>query len=98
VREGLAMRWSFIGPFETIDLNALGGVRDYAQRYQGIYEAIFASSQWRADWSGPVMDVIEAERRKLLPADRLAERHAWRDRQLMALTAHKRRAGKDLGD
>ena len=39
VREGLAMRWSFIGPFETIDLNAPGGVRDYAQRYQGIYEA-----------------------------------------------------------
>jgi L-gulonate 3-dehydrogenase len=98
VREGLAMRWSFIGPFETIDLNAPGGVRDYAQRYQGIYEAIFASSQWRADWSGPVMDAIEAERRKLLPADRLAERHAWRDRQLMALTAHKRRAAKDLGD
>jgi hypothetical protein len=44
------------------------------------------------------MDVIEAERRKLLPADSLAERHAWRDRQLMALTAHKRRAAKDLGD
>ncbi len=98
VREGLAMRWSFIGPFETIDLNAPAGVRDYARRYQGIYERIFASSQWRADWSGPVMDAIEAERRKLLPADRLAERQAWRDRRLMALMAHKRRAAKDLGD
>ena len=98
VREGLAMRWSFIGPFETIDLNAPGGVRDYALRYQGIYERIFASSQWRADWSGPVMDTIEAERRKVLPADRLAERQAWRDRRLMALTAHKRRAANDLGD
>ena len=31
IRDGLAMRWSFIGPFETIDLNAPGGVRDYAQ-------------------------------------------------------------------
>jgi L-gulonate 3-dehydrogenase len=98
VREGLAMRWSFIGPFETIDLNAPGGVRDYARRYQGIYEGIFASSQWRADWSGPAMDTIEAERRKLLPADRLAERQAWRDRRLMALAAHKRGAAKDLGD
>ena len=98
VREGLAMRWSFIGPFETIDLNAPAGVRDYAQRYQGIYERIFGSPQSRADWSGPVMDTIEAERRKLLPADRLAERQAWRDRRLMALAAHKRRAAKDLGD
>jgi L-gulonate 3-dehydrogenase len=98
VREGLAMRWSFIGPFETIDLNAPEGVRDYARRYQGIYERIFASSQWRADWSGPVMDGIEAERRRLLPAERLAQRHAWRDRRLMALAAHKARAAKDIGD
>jgi L-gulonate 3-dehydrogenase len=98
VREGLALRWSFIGPFETIDLNAPGGVRDYAQRYQRIYEEIFPSSQWRADWSGPVMDTIEAERRRRLPADRLAARQAWRDRRLMALAAHKARAAKDIGE
>ena len=39
IRDGLALRWSFMGPFETIDLNAPGGVRDYAERYQRIYEA-----------------------------------------------------------
>ena len=98
IRDGLALRWSFIGPFETIDLNAPGGVRDYAKRYQRIYEEIFPSSQWRADWSGPVMDVIEADRRKRLPADRLAERQGWRDRRLMALAAQKRRAAEDIGD
>ena len=98
IRDGLALRWSFMGPFETIDLNAPGGVRDYAKRYQRIYEEIFPSSQWRADWSGPVMDVIEADRRKRLPADRLAERQAWRDRRLMALAAQKRRAAEDIGD
>ena len=26
IRQGLALRWSFMGPFETIDLNAPGGV------------------------------------------------------------------------
>ena len=97
IRDGLALRWSFIGPFETIDLNAPGGVRDYANRYQGIYEQIFPSSQWRADWSGPVMDAIEADRRKRLPADRLAARQVWRDRRLMALAAHKARAAEDIG-
>jgi hypothetical protein len=55
---------SFMGPFETIDLNAPGGVRDYADRYQGIYSGVFRSSQWRVDWSGPVMDIVESERRK----------------------------------
>jgi L-gulonate 3-dehydrogenase len=97
IRDGLALRWSFMGPFETIDLNAPGGVRDYAERYQSIYSRIFPSTQWRADWSGPVMDSIEPERRKVLGADRLVERQAWRDRRLIALTAHKRWADKTIG-
>ena len=29
LREGLALRWSFIGPFETIDLKTPSGVADY---------------------------------------------------------------------
>jgi 3-hydroxyacyl-CoA dehydrogenase len=97
IRAGLALRWSFMGPFETIDLNAPAGVRDYAERYQSIYARIFPSTQWRADWSGPVMDIVESERRKSLPADKLAERQAWRDRRLIALAAHKRWADKTIG-
>jgi L-gulonate 3-dehydrogenase len=97
IREGLALRWSFMGPFETIELNAPGGVRDYADRYEGIYSGIFPSTQWRVDWSGPVMDIVEAERRKRLAADQLGERQAWRDRRLIALAAHKRWADKKIG-
>jgi len=97
LREGLALRWSFMGPFETIDLNAPGGVRDYAARYEQVYARIFASTQWRADWSGPAMERIEAERRARLPAEQLSERQAWRDRRLMALAAHKRRADEEFG-
>jgi L-gulonate 3-dehydrogenase len=97
LRDGLALRWSFMGPFETIDLNAPGGVRDYARCYQHIYARIFPSTQQRADWSGPAMDGIEAERRARLPADRLGERAEWRDRRLMALAAHKKRAESEIG-
>ena len=98
IREGLALRWSFMGPFETIDLNAPGGVRDYAERYQKIYANIFPSTQRRVDWSGPVMAQVEGERRKHVGAVELAARQAWRDRRLMALAAHKRRAAKEIGD
>ncbi len=98
IREGLALRWSFMGPFETIDLNAPAGVRDYAERYQGIYENIFPQMLRRVDWTGPVMDTVEGERRAALGADQLQERQAWRDRRLMALAAHKRRAAKDIGE
>ena len=44
------------------------------------------------------MDAIEAERRQRLPAERLGERAVWRDRRLMALAAHKRRAAGDIGE
>jgi len=43
------------------------------------------------------MDRIEAERRARLPTDKLVERQFWRDRRLMALAAHKRRADRDIG-
>ncbi len=98
IRDGLALRWSFMGPFETIDLNAPGGVRDYAARYQGMYERIFPSMQRRVDWSGPVMDAIEADRVGRLDREDLAARQAWRDRRLMALLAHKRDASGKIGE
>src|ERR1700722_1677057 len=98
IREGLALRWSFMGPFETIDLNAPGGISDYIERYQQIYERLFPSMQRRVDWAGPVLALAEADRRKKLPAAKLGERALWRDRQLMALMAHKRKARRDIGE
>ncbi len=98
IREGLALRWSFMGPFETIDLNAPGGVRDYVERYQHIYVSLFAQMQRRVDWAGDVLADIEKERRSRLPQSGFAERLVWRDRRLMALAAHKRRAAKEIGE
>ncbi len=97
IREGLALRWSFMGPFETIDLNAPGGVRDYVTRYRHIFEGVFPSMQWRADWTGPVLDTIERDRRARLAADDLGARARWRDRRLMALLRHKHIARRDIG-
>ncbi len=97
IREGLALRWSFMGPFETIDLNAPGGVRDYVDRYQGLYANLFKQMQRRVDWGGPVLVEVERVRRARLPAEQLGERQRWRDRRLMALAAHKQRALRDIG-
>ncbi|WP_322414451.1 3-hydroxyacyl-CoA dehydrogenase [Mesorhizobium huakuii] len=97
IRDGLALRWSFMGPFETIDLNAPGGVRDYVDRYQGIYSNIFPQMLRRVDWAGEVMATVEAERSKRLPRENLGDRQAWRDRRLMALAAHKKKSDQEFG-
>ncbi|MBX6320978.1 MAG: 3-hydroxyacyl-CoA dehydrogenase [Rhodospirillaceae bacterium] len=95
--QGIGLRWAFIGPFETIDLNAPGGVRDYIERYEGLYKTLWRTQQHIVPWSGGLADQVEAERRQHLPADRLAGRPRGRDRRLMALVAHKRRAESDIG-
>ena len=90
VRDGLGLRWSFMGPFETIDLNAPGGVADYCARYGEPYYEI-AQEQRPRRWDEALVRRIEQERRAALPASGLAARAAWRDRRLMQLVAHKRR-------
>ena len=98
LREGLALRWSFMGPFETIDLNAPAGVGDYVRRYQGVYEQIFPQMQRRVDWAGEVLATVESQRRQKLPEAGLAQRQRWRDRRLMALLRHKAKARQEIGD
>src|SRR5258708_21436549 len=89
VRDGLGLRWSFMGPFETIDLNAPGGVADYVARYRRVLHEINASQMPRRS-SDESLSRLEADRRSSLPATELARRQRWRDRRLMALLAHKR--------
>ena len=91
VRDGLGLRWSFMGPFETIDLNAPGGVADYCARYGALYHEM-AQTQQPRPWDETLVRRIERERRQQLPASEIEARSAWRDRRLMQLVAHKRRA------
>lgn len=97
IRDGLGLRWSFMGPYETIDLNAPGGVRDYVARYEGLYQTLWQTQQHIVPWSGKTVDAVEADRSNRLPRAGLGERARWRDRRLMALVAHKRRAARDIG-
>ena len=90
VRDGLGLRWSFMGPFETIDLNAPGGLADYCERYGEVYYEM-AQTQLPRRWDEALVRRIERERRQRLPASELDARSAWRDRRLIELIAHKRR-------
>lgn len=98
IKHGLGLRWSFMGPFETIDLNAPAGLADYVRRLGPLYEEIERSQSEPRPWSAELAAKIDAERRQVLPAAKLAERSAWRDRRLMALAAQKRQAAKDIGE
>ena len=93
IRDGLGLRWAFMGPFETIDLNAPGGVSDYAARFGPAFDSMMGGVEYKP-WDKELIAYIESERRELMPNDQHAQREAWRDRRLMALVAHKRAQDK----
>jgi len=88
VKHGLGLRWSFMGPFETIDLNAPAGLADYCGRFGGLYEQVEAELQ-PLKLTPELVESLHEERRAALPLEHIPARSAWRDRRLMALAAHK---------
>jgi 3-hydroxyacyl-CoA dehydrogenase len=90
IKYGLGLRWSFMGPFETIDLNAPAGVVDYANRYSSLYHQVDQQRGSDNPWDESTLKALGEERRALLPSKELAARHEWRDHRLMALMAHQR--------
>ena len=89
VKDGLGLRWSFMGPFETIDLNAPAGLADYAQRYGPMYGAMADAQSTPPDWSAEAIAKIHNMRRELLDIEDLNQRQDWRDDRLASLVAHK---------
>ncbi len=90
IRDGLGLRWAFLGPFATIELNAPGGVVDYCARYSDFYRRLAADPARPAVWEDAnAARVGEALGAPRSPAEREA-RTRWRDRRLMALIVHKR--------
>jgi 3-hydroxyacyl-CoA dehydrogenase len=90
IRDGLGLRWAFMGPFETIELNAPGGIPDYCARYG---ETLFKLS------SRPVTPEVWGEENvgravqswaRAPSSQAILEKQRWRDDRIAALVAHKR--------
>lgn len=90
IAHGLGLRWSFMGPFETIELNAPGGIPDYCARF-GESWAELASRPYSPDVLGPDnVAKVMASWGTTPSADAIAAKSRWRNDRLAALQAHKR--------
>lgn len=97
VADGLGLRWFFMGPFETIDLNAATGVAEYCNNLGPMYYGLAKEQADPREWTPPLVSAIEAERRAAIPAEHLPERRLWRDRWLAALVGAKARLREEFG-
>ena len=91
VRDGLALRWSVVGPFESADLNTRGGIATHAQRMGPHYSAMAAERGGDDPWaSADAVAEVTAARRAALALEDWADRVAWRDRQITAILAARK--------
>ncbi|TNN60905.1 Lambda-crystallin [Liparis tanakae] len=91
--EGLGMRYAFIGPMETMHLNAPAGLEDYMQRYGDGIRRILGSFGPVPDFSGSeASKSIVKEMCELVPGDQqhLSARTERRDQLLMGLARLKK--------
>jgi L-gulonate 3-dehydrogenase len=88
--DGLGLRWSFMGPFQTIELNAPGGIPDYCARYGDFIRRTTTDPPTPTVWNeANIARVMQAWGRSP-STEEIARRSAWRDKRLTALIAHKR--------
>jgi len=91
VRDGLGLRWSLIGPFETVDLNTRGGIASHAQKMGPAYERMGAERGQHDPWTPDLVERVAGQRRTALPLGQWEDRVAWRDRAMMDLVAYRRK-------
>jgi len=95
MRDGLGLRWAFLGPFEGVDLNAVGGIREYFERFGFLFNDMAKDLGLAQPVVTPQsIALLESYARSRLPLAQLPERMQWRDRRISQLRAMKQQAGE----
>jgi 3-hydroxyacyl-CoA dehydrogenase len=90
IRDGLGLRWSFMGPFETIELNAPGGIPDYCARFGAAWAELASRPVTPALWGKENVARAVASWGRAPTPQQILDKQRWRDDRLAALVAHKK--------
>ena len=89
VSDGLGLRWCFMGPFQTIDLNAKTGIAEYCRNLGPMYHGLAREQADPRPWGPALVETIENQLRRQSGGASIPERQSWRDRYLAKLRAFK---------
>ena len=85
ISDGLGRRWFFMGPFETIDLNAKNGIAEYCRNLGQMYFELAKEQADPRPWGAKLVESIEHTLRQKVPECELANRRSWRDSYIARL-------------
>ena len=89
ISHGLGLRYSFMGPFETMHLNATG-MQDYCQKYGENIVNVCESQGSPRPLAGDILGLVSEAMERRIPLEQLGARRSWRDERLAALAIHTR--------
>lgn len=95
MRMGLGPRWALSGPFETAELNTPGGIKAHAARMGPAYKRIGEARGETVEWSDALVESVDTQRRKAVPAEKLADRAKWRAQAVANLVAARDKLMQD---
>ena len=87
ISEGLGLRWSFMGPFQTIHLNAPEGIAGYVKRYEKMYKEMYNKPD--IEWASVLKLGLEEELIHLYKIREREKHEKDRDNKLAELILHK---------
>jgi len=91
---GFGLRWAVIGPFAGVDLNAVGGIRQYMDLFGYILNDVAKDRGAEQALTPAGVDRLEAGLRAQLPLSELPARLRRRDRAIAQLRGHLAKEGR----
>ena len=90
ISDGLGLRWAFMGPFETIELNAPGGIPDYCARYGDTLYRTASRPVTPEVWGKDNVERVVESWGCAPSPEEIANKSRWRNERIAALVAHKK--------
>lgn len=88
VKNGLGLRYAWMGPLETALLNA-NGMEDYLRRYGSSITSVSETLEKGPSWEIQDCSELISQLDQMVPQDQLQSRRDWRDKRLAALAKLK---------
>ncbi|MCW0001501.1 3-hydroxyacyl-CoA dehydrogenase [Pararhizobium sp. YC-54] len=99
VSAGFGLRWAFLGPFEAVDLNSAGGIKEYFERFGFIFNDMAKDLGLKDEVvTSNSIALLEQYARGRLPLAAINEKVQWRDRAITALRELKAEQDKTAVD
>ena len=81
--DGLALRWSFLGPFMVAHLNSNGGFKGFVQQLGTMMRDMGREAVTDYDWDDTLVDSIHAALAQKIPVSDIPEKQIWRDNKIL---------------